>query len=226
MELILDASSQSGTVGLAHAGRLLWASEPLSPQDHTREFLPAILRGLESVSATFGLLRFIVVALGPGPFNGLRVAMATAKGVSVGTGAVIAGVPTLEAEIARCAPANHPIRPVVAAGRSNFTTATFRHCANQWMQIDDTRHMSATDIAAETNPGTVICGDTGEFLSVLRTSDVPVKPSCATHLTSRLESLAVLGWHRCLTGMTTEAAALQPLYVHPPRITTPRERRI
>ena len=225
MELILDASSQSSKVGLAHTGRLLWASEPLSPQDHTCEFLPAILTGLQSVCTIFSQLRFIVVALGPGPFNGLRVAMATAKGVAVGTGAAIAGVPTLEAEISRCAPSNHPVRPVVTAGRSNFTTTLFRRRAGDWQQVEDTRHMSAIDIAAEMDAGTVICGDTREYLSVLRASDVSATPPCATHLTSRLEALAALGWHRCLAGMTIEATSLQPLYVHPPRITTPRERR-
>jgi tRNA threonylcarbamoyl adenosine modification protein YeaZ len=60
---------------------------------HGEALLPAIERLLGPVGGRAALSR-VVVGTGPGAFTGLRVGIATAKGIAHGLGCPIAGVPT------------------------------------------------------------------------------------------------------------------------------------
>lgn len=225
MELILDASSRTSQLGLSLSGQLLWCSESITAQEHTRRFMSELLRGMRQMDTVFPELRLIVVALGPGPFNGLRVAVSTAKGLAVGTGAAIVGIPTLKAEAARCRPDQRVVRPVVHAGRSNFTTALYQRLDNTWLETEAVRHLSATDLAQSAEEHVFMCGEIAEYLAVLAATGVEPAISPAVVCSTRMESLALLGWKRFCTGADITMAVLQPLYVNPPHITTPKDRR-
>ena len=125
MELIVDASAESTVIGLAAHGELTWDVGCLDPQQHTQQLLPMVLRALEETAASFADVELIVIALGPGPFNGLRVAAATAKGIAAGTGAALVGLPTMRAEVYRCPPSLGTVRPVLRAGRTGFGTTLY-----------------------------------------------------------------------------------------------------
>lgn len=64
---------------------------------HGSELLSMIDECLEQAQAMLDQVGAIAVSIGPGSFTGLRVALATAKGLALGGGAVLVGVPTLEA---------------------------------------------------------------------------------------------------------------------------------
>jgi len=225
MELILDASSPASRVALATRGTLQWESSALAPQEHTRELLPAVLQGMQLTAVSFTDLEAIVVALGPGPFNGLRVAVSTAKGIAQGTGAAIVGIPTLEAEVARCKPDAMRIRPVVRAGRANFTTALFEWSGRHWRCVEAARHMNVPELAQLATGNVLLCGEVNEFRTALAALEPAAVVSAAAQLSTRTEALARLGWERLQSGDTVAVAALQPLYVNPPHITIPRDRR-
>jgi tRNA threonylcarbamoyladenosine biosynthesis protein TsaB len=223
MELILDASSRSTRAGLAADGRLRWTSHPLPPQEHTRQLLPVVLDGLRATAATFADLNLVVVALGPGPFNGLRVAVSTAKGLVIGTGSSLVGISTLEAEAYRCSPDTGTVRIAVAAGRTAFTTALFTWTDSRWVQVEEARHIEGEELRCLDDfplSGELDAGDTCS-----PTREMPPGRPAATVCGSRIESLATLGWLRYCTGHVASTAVLQPLYARPPHITSPRNRR-
>ena len=225
MELILDASSRSTRAGLALNGLLQWSSAPLAPQEHTRQLLPAVIQGMEATSTTFHELELIVVALGPGPFNGLRVAVSAAKGLAAGTGAAIVGISTLEAEAFRCLPGSGTVRPVVAAGRAAWTTALFEWRGEAWVQVEDARIVDAVELTQTMDGRVPLCGEIDDVFDASQAASLRTALSTATVSGSRLEVLARLGWRRYSAGDTAVAAALQPLYARPPHITVPRDRR-
>jgi tRNA threonylcarbamoyladenosine biosynthesis protein TsaB len=225
MELILDASSRSTRVGVALKGLLQWTSDPLAPQEHTRQLLPAILKGMESTSTAFHELELIVVALGPGPFNGLRVAVSAAKGLGAGTGAAVVGISTLEAEAHRCSPGTGTVRPVIAAGRTAVATALFEWRDSAWVQVEDTRLVEAAELTQFLDESAPLCGEIDDAFDVVHAAAREQALRIATGRGSRLDSLAELGWKRFCTGDVASVAALQPLYARPPHITIPRDRR-
>ncbi len=225
MELILDASSDSATVGLASQGTLIWDSGTLPPQQHTQRLLPEILLGLSAASTAFGSVELIVVALGPGPFNGLRVATAIAKGIAVGVDAALVGIPTLHAEAYRCPPSHGTIRPIMRAGRAGFATALYAWRDGSWQQLE-AEHLiddpaSVTDTSVPVHFSDDIDVDTVTISP--RTQNASLRVTGTTQ--SRLVVLADMGWRYYCAGATTAPAALQPLYVRPPHITSPRNRR-
>jgi len=224
LELILDASSPSARVGLASEGLVHWATPPLAPLEHTRQLLPSMLAGLQATQRSWSDLRLIVVALGPGPFNGLRVAVSTAKGLAIGTGAATVGIPTLLAEAHRCTPAG-TVRPVIAAGRSAFAAALYTWRDGDWVQVDEARLVEEDAVAELLQDDALLCGETERIAGRMPRATAGPEPSLAEMHGSRLDSLAALGWQRYVARDITAAAALQPLYARPPHITIPRDRR-
>jgi tRNA threonylcarbamoyladenosine biosynthesis protein TsaB len=66
----------------------------------------------------------IAVSIGPGSFTGVRVALATAKGLALGTGARLLGISTLEALAAQTSVAG-VICPLLDAGRDEVYMGLF-----------------------------------------------------------------------------------------------------
>ncbi|HEX8371035.1 MAG TPA: tRNA (adenosine(37)-N6)-threonylcarbamoyltransferase complex dimerization subunit type 1 TsaB [Pyrinomonadaceae bacterium] len=75
----------------------------------------------------------IGVSLGPGSFTGVRVGLATAKGLALGTGCECLGVPTLEV-LAASAEKKGKVRSLIAGGRSEVFYQDFYFSENRELQ--------------------------------------------------------------------------------------------
>lgn len=98
MIVAFDAASTDLSVALAeHDGTLVAEEAWSSAQRQSAELLPRILGLLERSHHALGQVDVLAVGTGPGSFTGLRVAMAIAKGLAVGLGRPLVGVPSLSA---------------------------------------------------------------------------------------------------------------------------------
>lgn len=226
MEFVFDASSLSTLVGVALRGSLAWTSASIASQEHTLKLVTEAVRGLEETSSTPADVELITVALGPGAFNALRVAVSAAKGFAVGAGAALVGIETLMAEALRCPSSAGRVRPVLRAARAGFATAVFAWQDGRWLKVEEERFVDEATLAQLADAETPLCGDDAadvtEQLQRARGSAVALVSPASL---SRLEALAAAGWARYRAGDVTPAATLQPLYVRPPHITLPRDRR-
>ncbi len=68
----------------------------------------------------------IGVSIGPGSFTGLRIGIATAKGLGMGLKKPVVGVSTLDAFVAGIPFAQHKITPILDARSGNVYTATYK----------------------------------------------------------------------------------------------------
>jgi tRNA threonylcarbamoyl adenosine modification protein YeaZ len=89
-------------VGDRH-GRPLGQSTWLAGYRHGEQLLPSIGRLLGEANIRRSRLEAVIVGTGPGAFTGLRVGIATAKGLAHGLGVPIVGVATSTALIAAAA---------------------------------------------------------------------------------------------------------------------------
>jgi tRNA threonylcarbamoyl adenosine modification protein YeaZ len=111
--LVIDTATSQAVVGVGEegtdgaAGRIAARSWPVRHQ-HGETLLPTLTAFLAERGASLADLRGIVVGTGPGAFTGLRVGLATAKGLAHGLSLPIVGVSTAEALIDAARAADEP----------------------------------------------------------------------------------------------------------------------
>jgi tRNA threonylcarbamoyl adenosine modification protein YeaZ len=99
--LALDGAATDLSLALARPdGSVLADVGWTSAQRQSAELLPRAARLLEAHGVAWGELSALAVGTGPGSFTGLRVAMSLAKGLALGLGRPIVGVPSLPAWLA------------------------------------------------------------------------------------------------------------------------------
>lgn len=85
------------TTGDAFSGRVVGALSFDSGVTHSRRLLGSIDWLLQSLDVKMSDISAVAVGLGPGSFTGLRIGMATAKGLCHGAGIKLIGISSLDA---------------------------------------------------------------------------------------------------------------------------------
>ena len=82
MKLALDTSQSSGSIALHDGKRLLYSAYFDIRITHSETLMPAIDQALKLTQLSPAELCEIYVCIGPGSFTGLRIGVATAKGIA------------------------------------------------------------------------------------------------------------------------------------------------
>jgi tRNA threonylcarbamoyladenosine biosynthesis protein TsaB len=96
--LALDASTPVTTVALAREnGREVLAEISVTAGGASETLLPAVHAVLDLAGEDLGSVERVLVGVGPGTFTGIRIAAATARALSAGTGIPLSKNSTLDA---------------------------------------------------------------------------------------------------------------------------------
>jgi tRNA threonylcarbamoyladenosine biosynthesis protein TsaB len=125
----IDTATVRGSIALADGKRTEYEVRLEARAWHARDLLEQIDGMLKSAGHAPSDLNGIGVAVGPGSFTGVRVGMATGKGMAYALGIGLAGLSTLEAlALAACFGRNAAggrLCPVIEAGRGEVYFAEF-----------------------------------------------------------------------------------------------------
>lgn len=94
--------------------------------EHCRDLVPWIKGLLDESGVQVQELAVVSVACGPGSLTGLRIGLATAKGLAMGLGCALVGVPTLEAMAYPAAGSEGSICPVLPSRRGEVYAARYQ----------------------------------------------------------------------------------------------------
>ncbi|MET8678801.1 tRNA (adenosine(37)-N6)-threonylcarbamoyltransferase complex dimerization subunit type 1 TsaB [Streptomyces sp. NPDC004647] len=94
--LALDTATPAVTVALHDGAGVVAESHQVDARRHGELLLPAVDRVLREAGAKIDGVTGIVVGVGPGPYTGLRVGLATAAAFGAATGAPVHGLCTLD----------------------------------------------------------------------------------------------------------------------------------
>ncbi|MBI2952903.1 MAG: tRNA (adenosine(37)-N6)-threonylcarbamoyltransferase complex dimerization subunit type 1 TsaB [Chloroflexi bacterium] len=220
--MILAIDTSTNTISLALFDGSLDAEHTwVVDQHHTRRLLPELRHMLSRARIEATQLEGIVVALGPGSFNGLRVGLSTAKSLCFALGISIAGIGTLEALAYQYAHLHLPIRPISDAGRGEFNTALYQNRDGKWIEVEKPWIAGIGEIRDRINEPTFVCGDIRkEAIAHMRhdLSQLISTPSNAG-VSLRAGYLAELGLRKLQTGHADDLVSLQPIYLRRPAIT-------
>ncbi len=102
MDTATPCSSVALTSGTRDEGRILASLSFTGRVSHSRRLFAAIDYLLREAEVDWPSIAAIAVSMGPGSFTGLRIGMATAKGLVAATGKILLGVSTLDSLAAKC----------------------------------------------------------------------------------------------------------------------------
>jgi len=94
--LAIDTTTDLGSVAVRHGGALVAEVAARVRARHGEVLLPRVETALDAAGLTLAEVDLVVVTVGPGSFTGVRVGVATAKGLALGAGKPIVGVGSLE----------------------------------------------------------------------------------------------------------------------------------
>lgn len=124
--LAFDSSTKVGSVALINGG-VTEGEYTLSVQrTHAERLMPAIERVMADAGRRPSELNAVVVGTGPGSFTGLRIAISTAKGLSLALGCPVVGVSTLDAMAWGLAGYDSLTCPMLDARRGEVYFALYR----------------------------------------------------------------------------------------------------
>jgi len=225
MELAIDTSSNTASVSLSHKGETLLSLSWQSAHNHTMELLPNLVCLLQQAKVELGSIEAIMVAKGPGSFNGLRVGISTAKGLASALNIPLLGVNTLEAEAYPFAFTGLPLRPIHKAGREEIATALYQQKDNEWQCLEEENITTVKTLCRRIKQKTLFCGEIPPDIMSEIQQDLGKRAMISqSNSSSRASSLATLGWRKFSRGEKDDLVTLQPLYLRPPHITKPRDK--
>lgn len=124
--LAIETAGRRCGVALVDGRETLAALTLGRPGRHSRRLLSAVSLLLGETGAGPGDLAAVAVSAGPGSFTGLRIGMATARGLAMAAGAPVYAVPTLDALAARIPCPGMPVCAVSQARKNELYIAAYR----------------------------------------------------------------------------------------------------
>lgn len=228
MLLALDTATRLASIALYDGQRLLSEATWHSAQQHTVELMPRVVEMLQQAELTPRALSAVAVALGPGSFTGLRVALSVAKGLAVAHDLVLLGVPTLDivAYPHRWQPL--PVCALVQAGRGRVCWALYGWREGVW-QPDGEYRLSLVDevvaTVAATGKETLFAGEIEPTTAAALRDGLGERARLASPALTlrRAGYLAEMAWARYQRGERDDPATLSPIYLHEPAIKASRQ---
>jgi tRNA threonylcarbamoyladenosine biosynthesis protein TsaB len=124
--LAIETSTLAGGVALLEQGRPIGEISLDVALTHSERLMAMVDRLLQDCRSSLDEVRGLAVSVGPGSFTGLRVGIATVKGLALALDLPVAPVPTLDALAARLPFADAPVCPVLDARKGEVYLSLYR----------------------------------------------------------------------------------------------------
>lgn len=222
--LAIETASAQGSLALIQGKQVLAEYTLESPASYLSRLLPGIEGLFQDTRRRLEEVEVLVVSAGPGNYTGLRIGLATAKGLALAHGCPVVMVPTLETLAANFPFAALPICPVMDAKKNQVYAAFFRCPQETPERLGDNLLLSVNDLAAQVTEPTIFTGPGleryGVFLQTRLAGYGRWAPPELCHL--RASVLARLGLQRLARGPVPKVDQLTPDYLRPAEAELPR----
>jgi tRNA threonylcarbamoyladenosine biosynthesis protein TsaB len=244
--LALDTSTRQASVALCDEQTLYGEYTWQIGNNHSVELLERIQRlVVVDCGSSMQAIEGVTVAIGPGSFNGVRVAVATAKAFAFALQKPLVGVSTLEIIAAQQDKWRGPVCSILEAGRSELYAACYLFdeidnngdITYHMRQLSEYLMLSPQQLVTYLNehmdqwagvPGKrhvspiLFCGELNEITRQVIYERMQERSLFIDNLqaTRRASSLALLAIQRLYEGRIEDPMLLEPLYLRRPSITT------
>jgi tRNA threonylcarbamoyladenosine biosynthesis protein TsaB len=244
--LALDTSTRHASISLSSEDELLGEYTWHVGNNHSVELLERVQQLIDESAKTMQDIDGIAVATGPGSFNGVRVAVATAKTFAFTLRKPLLGVATLDVIAAQQGNWRSPICSILEAGRTELYAACYLNeqaytesgeVSYRTRQLSDYLLLAPQELCdflrekasawigvpGERNlPPFLFCGEISDASRQTLRACLPKMSLFLNNLaaTRRASTLALLAQQRFAAGKQDDPLLLEPLYLRRPSITT------
>ena len=205
--LAFDASTLACSACLLKDGKILASRYLNTGLTHSQTLLPMIEGILEDAKLTVDDVDRIGVTVGPGSFTGVKIAVATAKGLAHKNNTPIAAISSLEA-LAWGLEFNGIVCAVEDARRNMLYNANFEG----GLRLCDDRQISIEDLLQESDKPLLLCGDGAKLVEdAAKTVEKDVRVTTADRIFIRAEIVVQIAQSRDETDLVSPAK-LTPNY--------------
>ncbi len=211
--LAVESSAIAASVALQKDDHLLAEMTLNRGNTHSENLLPMVETILERMDLTVDEIDLFAVSVGPGSFTGVRIGVATVKGLAFGKGKPCVGVSTLEALAENLAfLSDKLICPVMNARRNQVYTALFR--GKERLLPDSAISVEELEKILSAYPEPVLfVGDGYDLVtSQIQHKFLPIPERLRLQNAASVASVAL---REAQNGNTTDDARLAPVYLRP-----------
>ena len=223
--LAIDSTAKVASAAVAENENLLAYFVADNGLTHSELLLPMAEAVCRSARCTRPEIDLFAVTVGPGSFTGVRIGVATVKGLAfdpTGEEARCIPVSTLEALAQNLAPLDGLYCPVMDARRSEVYNALFRMENGRLCRLCEDRAISLEALCAELcerypDIPVRLCGDGYEVAARALEGRVNLIPTPPLLRPQNAASVAVCAYRAYLRGETVSERALTPIYLRLPQ---------
>lgn len=212
--LVFDTAAEKLEVAVSAAAENRFVFRSVSGFRHSGTLLPAISSVLDEAKLAMNSIALIACTQGPGSFTGLRIGMATAKGLSMALGIPWVAVPTLDCLAWPFNGVSGPVVPVMDARKNRLYAAMYFHSHRQGDYLD----ISFQDLVEKLDsyPDILFTGPDAELFRELA-GERPGFVIDEGSTEARMRGLVILGLDK-LNTKGPEPDTSGPLYLRDPEI--------
>ncbi len=212
--LAIETSGRTPNVALQRGDELLGEATGRPGRRGAESLLPCIDQVLARAGVALDQLDAFAISIGPGSFTGLRVGLATLKGLAFGSDRPAVAVSTLAALALAAGPDELPVVALLDARRGEVYAAGHRvgdGCVEAWGPQE--RVYLPEELAEQLTGPCRIAGEgvdwVGDAIVAAARAEVRALPG----LEPRAQQIAVLGARALAAGLGVAADGLVPRYV-------------
>lgn len=225
--LAIDTSSNVASVALLEDEQLLGEFVLNHKKTHSQEILPMIDNVLKRCECSINDIDLFAAAKGPGSFTGLRIGIATVKGLAHSVNKPVIGISTLEGLAQNLPFCEHTIVPIMDARRNQVYTGAYMWDAGSLLKVGEDEAISIEECveACGNFLETVFLGDgvpvyKAYIKEKLKDKAFFAPPSCNMQKAASIAALALQKFN------TAESYyGLKPEYLRKPQAEREREKK-
>lgn len=157
--LVLENSTMCGSVALVTGNQCLAEYSLESRLTHSKRLLGVVDILMNDCRVGWDDLDAIAVSLGPGSFTGLRICLATAKGLALAAGLPLLGIPSLDGLAAQLPFSSHPVCALLDARKKEVYAAFYRNNIGKSERISDYMAVSPEKLVEMIKEPVILVGD-------------------------------------------------------------------
>lgn len=218
--LAIESSAVTASVAIVDEESVLANYTINHKKTHSQTLLPMIDEICRMTETEVEDLDAIAVSIGPGSFTGLRIGVATAKGIALAKDKPMVAVKTLEALAYNLYGSSKTIVPIMDAKRKHVYSAIYKFEEGKLVELRKTNLISIEDLTKELNESyedVIFLGDGINVASNYFNENLSINYSFAS-LLNRLQNAASLGLRAldlAKEGKLVSSDEVKPDYLRP-----------